>query len=69
MRLNELDRYTEENLNPAKAVEIRNIPLSAKLKEKIAYHQDQINKIIATLALLETNKDIEKLLFLLNEVH
>ncbi len=69
MRLNELDRYAEDSPKIGNAVEIRNIPLSAKLKERIAYHQDQINKINLTLTLLESNKDIERLLFLLNEVH
>lgn len=47
----------------------RNLTLSEQLKEKIQYHQGQLDKIKATLQLLETNQDFEKLLYLLNEVH
>ena len=70
MNINNLDHYYEGGSKLAESgSSIRNVPLSSTLKEKLKYHHDQVIKIEATLELLESNKDIEKLLFLLSEVH
>jgi hypothetical protein len=71
MNLGQIDRYVsgmKETTQYAPDV-LHNVPLSVTLKDKIKYHQDQISKLEATLDLLETNKDIEKLMFLLSEIH
>jgi hypothetical protein len=70
MNLGELSRYSQGvEMETKTAFAERNIPLSERLKEKIKYHKEQIIKVEATLALLEKNQDIEKLIFMLNEIH
>jgi len=63
-------RRQQETLGKyAEVMRSESVPLSITLKDKIKYHKDQISLLEDTLNLLESNKDIEKLLYLLGDIH